>query len=499
VFPKLTIASLLTALLFIPGQTRVAVADLSASEGQAAMKKAVSFFREKVSASGGYLWQYSGDLSEREGERQASATQVWTQPPGTPYVGEALLEAYLVSQEDYLLEAARDAGHALAKGQLVSGGWDYQIEFDPKERSRWAYRVDQKPADRPLSAAEERAQRKAKNVTTLDDDTTQAALRFLMKLDIVLKQQDKQIHESVEYALEALLKAQYPNGAWPQRYSEFSNPKDYPVKKASYPESWPKEYPKEDYRSFYTFNDNTLADLIDTMFLAEQLYDDARYGVSARKAGDFILLAQMPEPQPAWAQQYNAKMHPAWARRFEPTAVTGGESQGVIRVLLTLHRHTHDDKYLFSIGKALDYLEKSKLPNGQLARFYELETNRPLYFTKDYVLTYDDSDMPTHYGFKVGSNLNRLRADYETALKAPPGGGRVWTTLRSPPKPNASLNQDASELVEALDSRGAWLETGELKADGNDDRERKVITTRTFATNLRTLSRFVGSMKRQAK
>ena len=133
-FPKLTIASLLTALLFIPGQTRVAVADLSASEGQAAMKKAVSFFREKVSASGGYLWQCSGDLSEREGERQASATQVWTQPPGTPYVGEALLEAYLVSQEDYLLEAARDAGHALAKGQLVSGGWDYQIEFDPKER-----------------------------------------------------------------------------------------------------------------------------------------------------------------------------------------------------------------------------------------------------------------------------------------------------------------------------------------------------------------------------
>ena len=414
-------------------------------------------------------------------------------------MGEALLEAYLVSKEDYLLKAARDAGYALAQTQLVSGGWDYRLEFAPNERNKWAYRVDQKPAGRPLSAAEERAARKAKNVTTLDDDTTQAALRFLMKIDVVLRKQDKPIHETVEYALATLLKAQYPNGAWPQRYSEFPNTADFPVKKATYPESWPREHPREDYRSFYTFNDNTLADLIDTMFLAEELYDEPRYGAAARNAGDFILLAQMPEPQPAWAQQYNAKMHPAWARRFEPTAVTGGESQGVIRVLLTLHRHTHDDKYLFPIGKALDYLEKSKLPNGQLARFYELKTNRPLYFTKDYVLTYDDSDMPTHYGFKVSSKLDRLRADYETALKAPPDGGPIWTTRRSPPMPNASLNRDARALVEALDSRGAWLETGELKATGNDDRERKIITTRTFATNLRTLSRFVGSMKRQVK
>ena len=451
------------------------------------MQKAVSFFRDKVSASGGYLWQYSGDLSEREGEQQASATQAWTQPPGTPFVGEALLEAYLVSNEDYLLDAARDAGHALAKGQLVSGGWDYRLEFEPAKRSEWAYRV-----------APTAPRVKARNVTTLDDDTTQAALRLLMKLDVVLKQDDKHIHGTVEYALDALLKAQYPNGAWPQRYSEFPDSQDFPVKQASYPDTWPREYPKADYRSYYTFNDNTLADLIDTMFLAEQLYENSRYGAAARKAGDFIILAQMPEPQPAWAQQYNSDMHPAWARRFEPTAVTGGESQGVIRVLLTLHHHTHDDKYLVPIGKALDYLERSLLPNGQLARFYELKTNKPLYFTKDYVLTYDDSDMPTHYGFKVSSNLARLRRDYEQSLKAPPKNAAIWTTERSAQKPSASLNKAAAELVASMDARGAWLETGELKAKGNDTREQKIITTKTFAQNLRTLSRFVGGMKRRA-
>ena len=460
---------------------------LSADDGKQALRKAVRFFRDSVSASGGYLWQYSGDLSEREGEQQASTTQVWVQPPGTPYVGEALLEAYLVCKEKHLLEAARDAGHALAAGQLFSGGWDYRLEFDSKKRSEWAYRVDGKSGN----------SRKTKNVTTLDDDTTQAALRFLMKLDTVLDRKDRQIHKTIEHALGALLKAQYPNGAWPQRYSEFPAAKDYPVKRASYPSSWPREYPKADYRSYYTFNDNTLADLIDTMFLAAQLYEEPLYAAAARKAGDFILLAQMPEPQPAWAQQYNADMHPAWARRFEPAAVTGGESQGVIQVLLTLHRHTHDDKYLFPIGKALDYLERSTLPDGQLARFYELKTNRPLYFTKDYVLTYDDSDMPTHYGFKVGSKLARLREHYETALKAPPGGGPIWTTLRSPPKPNASLNREASKLAEALDSRGAWLEDGALKAKGNDTRSQSIITTKTFTQNVRTLSRFVGSMNRK--
>ena len=492
-FQNLAVMSLAVLLgLFAMAPDVILGAELSEQAGKAAMRKAVSFFHDKVSASGGYLWQYSEDLSEREGEQQASKTQAWTQPPGTPYVGEAFLEAYLVSQEDYLLDAARDAGHALARTQLVSGGWDYRLEFDSKKRGGWNYRVEQRTDSSNVNS-------RAKNVTTLDDDTTQAALRFLMKLDIVLQKKDQQIHEAVQYALDALLKAQYPNGAWPQRYREFPEADDFPILKASYPDAWPREHPKEDYRSFYTFNDNTLADLIDTMFLAGQLYDEPRYEAAARKAGDFILLAQMPEPQPAWAQQYNAKMHPAWARRFEPAAVTGGESQGVIRVLLTLHRHTHDDKYLFPIGKALNYLERSRLPNGQLARFYELKTNRPLYFTKDYVLTYDDSDMPTHYGFKVSSKLDRLRAAYETALKAPPGRGPIWPTRRSPPRPNADLNKDAMKAVKALDSRGAWFEPGQLRAKGNDARKQKIITTKTFATNLRTLSRFVGSMKRQKK
>ena len=117
----------------------------------------------------------------------------------------------------------------------------------------------------------------------------------------------------------------------------------------------------------------------------------------------------MPEPQPGWAQQYDREMHPAWARKFEPPSITGGESQGAIRILMDVYRHTGDKKYLEPIPRALDYLDKSQLASGRLARFYELKTNKPLYFTKTYELTYDDSDMPTHYGFKLDGKLDQLR------------------------------------------------------------------------------------------
>ena len=469
------------------GSTRAQ--SLTPKQGRDALLKAAGFFTDSVSASGGYLWQYSADLSQREGEGRASATQVWVQPSGTPSVGEAFLEAYLVTNEQVLLGAARNAAYALADGQLLSGGWDYRIEFDPKRRPSSAYRLDSERSDVAPSP-------KAKNVTTLDDDTTQSALRFLMKMDSVLNFKDRKIHGAVEYALAALMQAQYPNGAWPQRYSEFPDPKQFPVKRASYPEFWPREHPKLDYRSYYTFNDNTLADLIDTFFLAGQIYQNDRYSKAARDAGDFILLAQMPEPQPAWAQQYNADMHPAWARRFEPTAVTGGESQGVIRVLMTLYRRTGDDKYLEPIPGALNYFERSKLPDGRLARFYELKTNRPLYFTTKYELTYDDSDLPTHYGFKVGGNIAALRAEYERTKAAGQDTKPLWTTTRRKPGTSKKLTAEAANLVRQMDARGAWVEDGQLRDKNNQRQDAKVITTRTFIRNLRTLSRFVAANRK---
>ena len=480
--PTLIFRSIVLSISILTVATQ-ARAELTREQARAAMHKAVRFFQQDVSASGGFLWTYSSDLSLREGEGTATATQAWVQPPGTPSVGEAFLEAYLLTGDEVLLNAAKSTAYALVYGQLVSGGWDYLIEFDKTLRAPYAYKVQHSWSS---------IDPKMKNVTTLDDDTTQSALSFLIKLDRTLNFEDQKIHAAVLYALDSLVKVQNPNGAWPQRFSEFPDAKAFPIKPASFPETWSRTFPKLDYRNYYTFNDNTLADMIDLMFLAgDQI--DKKYAAAATRAGEFILLAQLPDPQPAWAQQYDANMQPAWARKFEPPAITGGESQGVIRILMTLYRQTGDAKFLKPIPRALDYLKKSELPDGRLPRFLEIKTNRPLYFTKTYELTYKDDDLPTHYGFIVGSNVDRLRQDYAKLSTEPVVQNPPWTTKRGKPKPAPRLELAAAKAISAMDSRGAWLEDGQLRASGNDNSKRQVISTRTFMSNLKSLSQFVAA------
>ena len=299
-------------LALLPMTITVAAAQESSLREQAfaSLRRGVEFFRKEVAVEGTYLWQYSEDLSKREGENKATATQAWVQPPGTPSVGLAFLAAWQATSNAYFLDAARETAHGLARGQLLSGGWQYVIDFSPEGRRKMAYRDD--------------GNKTGRNVTTFDDDTTQAALRFLIRTDAALRFQNAKIHSAVEYALTSVLKAQYPNGAWPQGYDDFPDPEKFPVKKASYPEAWPRAWPGSGQYWFrYTFNDNALATLLETLFEAEKTYHDPAPGndlpklaaqcrAAAEKAGDFILLAQMPDPQPAWAQQYDFEMHPAW-------------------------------------------------------------------------------------------------------------------------------------------------------------------------------------------
>lgn len=449
-----------------------------------AMRRVLSFYRQEVGYQGAYLWRYSADLSQREGEGVATRTSGWTQPPGSPSVGEAYLEAWRLCGDDHCLQASVEVARALVRSQLISGGWSSHFDLGKEGRRRYAYRTDQ-----PRSSG--------RNLTTFDDNKSQSALALLMHVDEALEFRDRSIHEAVEYALDKMLLVQYPNGAWPQQYAEPANPDQYPVKRASYPDSWSRTYPQKDYRGYYTLNDNNMSHIIDMLFEAWRIYGRSDCFDAAKRTGDFFLLAQMPDPQPGWAQQYDRNMHPAWARKFEPASITGGESQSVMRALLTLYRFTADNRYIRTLPKALTYYRKSRLADGRLARFYELRTNKPLYFTKDYQLTYSDADMPTHYGFQVGSNLDSIQRELQELASLPDDQLKPRQHITRPAVMSRRLAGQAEAVIEAIDDRGAWVEDGKMRYQAADARSvNRVIEMKTLVRNLEILAKYVGAISR---
>lgn len=448
-------------------------------EAENALRKAVNFFRSEVSVHGSYVWRYSADLKKRWGEGEASETEGWVQPPGTPSVGMAYLRAYEATGDKTYLDAAIETAKALTETQLASGGWDYRIEFHPEKRKQWFYRKDVE--------AGESDPKGRRNRSIYDDDNTQSALRFLISLDAVLKGKDPEIRRSVEYGLAKLIEAQYPNGAWPQRYDGVPHdPRKFPVIPARYPKEWSKTHPGKGYEYWrlYTLNDRVVGTIVRTLLEAYRVYGKREYLEAARKGGDFLILAQMPDPQPAWAQQYNFQMEPAWARRFEPPAIAAAESANAVQTLLELYLVTGDEKYLRPIPKALDWFKRSQLPNGRWARFYELKTNRPLYVNSRYELVYEPKDLREDYAFEGEFGIPRLFKTFERLRRE--GREKLLAERNRKPSPE-ELSQRARELepkvrqiIASMDARGRWVEDG-------------YINTRTFIRNVETLATYIAA------
>lgn len=455
-----------------------AISDSLAKEALDAIKKSSLAFRTQVAVQGGYVYQVSEDRRYREGEGNAFDDIVWVQPPGTPAVGMAYLEAYRATGEQELLAAAMEVMECLRVGQLHSGGWQNHILLSQEDRSKFAYRVDG-----PIK-------KKSKNWSSLDDDQTQSVIRFLALLDYTLKGTEPQVRTLLQSALEGLLANQFPNGAWAQGFEKLNTTLVHPVVSARFPEDWTRKHPGGDYWVYYTLNDNALVRVLDTLWMVYDLTGKDEYRDAALRGANFLLLAQMPDPQPAWAQQYNFQMEPVWARKFEPPAISGGESQNVIDHLLDVYERTGEQRYIQAAQRGWSYLSSLE-DNKELARFYELKTNKPLYFTSDYQLTYDSSDLPTHYAFRVPSSLgalgrriDKLQDRKKVVLH------REWKDTF--PKPS---QEEVRKIIDSMNSAGLWVEKGNLKYVKASDHNGRVIRSDTFIRNLRLLSGAVANSK----
>jgi PelA/Pel-15E family pectate lyase len=445
----------------------------------AAMKSASVFYVRKVSSHGGYVYFYSVDLTKRWGEGVATRDQVWVQPPGTPTVGLAYLAAYKATSDPFYLDAAKQAAEAIVYGQLKSGGWTNCVDFDPRGRRSAAYR---------------NGKGRGKNNSSFDDGQSQSAMRLLIAVDEALEFKNRKIHQSAEIALKALLAAQFTNGGFPQVWTKPVSKQ--PVRKASYPSyDWRTEGRIKNYWDMYTLNDNVCGYIAQTLIDAHHIYKDEKYLAALKRLGDFLILAQMPAPQPGWAQQYNYEMKPIWARKFEPPGVSGDESQEAVETLLQIFQITGDRKYLKPIPAALTYLKRSLLKDGRLARYYELKTNRPLYMQrsgKRYTLTYDDSRLPRHYGWKIVSRLKQLESRYKLLA--------AKRSISNSPRSRAELEPAVRRILKTLDQQGRWIQTanGErLVGQPRFPLKTRYISSEVFSRNLETLSAYLQATMSQ--
>ena len=383
-------------------------------ESEASLKKGVAFFYT-VNAHGGYVYNVTPDLSLRWGEGQKDEHTIEVQPPGTPAVGQTFLLAYQVTGDEQALNSAKEAAYALIRGQNKYGGWEHTINFAN------------------LSNKE----------VSFDDNQSQSAVSFLMAMDQQIE--DSLISAATKRALDMMITTQLSNGGWPHKYPEQGN-----------------------YHDYATFNDGGINDCIRVMLEAYQFYNnDESIKKSLQKAARFMMISQLPPPQPGWAQQYNEFLQPAWARTFEPPSVCPAVTIKNINTLIDLYLVLGDETLLEPIPDALRWLREIRMENGKWARFVELGTNKALYYdrTRIRVDNLEDLHPERRTGYAYETDLeSQLEASSERYKKAIQLGNKsLWEeehpifTKEQVTKRLSVLSLVVKKILETQESSGAWI------------------------------------------
>ena len=263
--------------------------------------------------------------------------------PGTPAAILSLLTGYRLTGRDRYRETAVRAGDLLVAIQMRSGGWFSEMPVYGGHPARW------------FSLTLLR--------TAIDDDVTPGAIRALLALWDATG--DGRYRAAAERGLAFLLERQLPGGAWPL----VARP------------PW-KQMIWRDFEDAPTLNDGATTQSIVTLLAGFRALGRADMLLAARRGGDWIVRAQHAAPQAAWAQQYDEEGAPASARRYERVALASWESRYALDALLALAETTGDLTYCAPVEPAIRWLEHSQLTPGCWARFYEFETNAPLYFNE---------------------------------------------------------------------------------------------------------------------
>jgi len=295
--------------------------------------------------------------------------------------GQYVVESEKVTFKGDLNDAIRKADNLLT-WQMEHGGWT----------KNWPHIYE-----RPWDGKEPRSEWVANGVElgTIDNDATIKEILFLA--EVYRETGDEKYKDSIEKGFEFLFQLQYDTGGFAQVYPRRGNYSDY-----------------------VTFNDEAMINVLEMMddvvesrypFDSDVINDSyvKRIKLSIKSGIDYILQAQIKFSDgtlTAWGAQHDPyTFEPQKARAYEHASVSGQESVGIIRFLLS---RPQTDEIKKSVRAALEWLDEVKLENTRYVsgdpnnvyfvedsnstawyRFYEIDTNRGIFSGRDGVIKYD--------------------------------------------------------------------------------------------------------------
>ncbi len=234
---------------------------------------------------------------------------------------------------------------------------------------------------------------RAKLNPTYDNGATTDELRFLARMYRATK--DNAYRKAFDRGLDYVLQGQYDNGGWPQ----FTPP-------------------GTGYHRYITFNDNAMVRLLTFVrdIATAKTYDfvdDARRTAAAaalERGIKCILRCQIRVhgQLTAWCAQHDElDFRPRSARTYELATISGAESVGITRFLMSIERPSPE--IVAAVEAAVAWFERAKLTGIRVevqkdpkaakgtnkvvvrdpqapplwARFYDIETNAPVFADRD--------------------------------------------------------------------------------------------------------------------
>ncbi|MEO5858565.1 MAG: pectate lyase [Pyrinomonadaceae bacterium] len=352
-------------------------------------------------------------LGGKDGWDPQNATDAWLEKTKPDWKLVTWSEVFKQLPEWYQTDEAARIGDQVILYQKVNGGFEKNVDM--------ALMLTHAEKQKLIASQADVSE------TTIDNRTTYTQVAYLGRLISASFKKSSPPNNFPKYkeaffkGLDYLLVSQYENGGWPQFC---------PLKKGYY--------------THITFNDDATIGVLRVLRdIAKKkddyLFVDEERRLKAEKAVEraipMILKTQVEVKgkKTVWAAQYDENtLRPASARAFEPVSLTAGESVGIVRFLML--DATPSPEVIDAVDSAMKWFQANSIKgirweqkNGEhvvttdktappiWARFYQIETMKPIFIGRDSVIKFDVSEIEAErrngYAWYVDSPRSLL-ADY---------------------------------------------------------------------------------------